>query len=58
MYMQWKYTLQFAVCTKSMEPFELYSKEKVNIFCLIKFLFVKVTCLVNVNKICGLLRNG
>ena len=56
--MQWKYTLQFAVCTKSMEPFELYSKEKVNIFCLIKFLFVKATCLVNVNKICGLLRNG
>ena len=58
MYMQWKYTMQFAVCTKSMELFELYSKENVNIFCLIKFLFVKVTCLVNVNKICGLLRNG
>ena len=58
MYMQWNYTMQFAVCTKSMELFELYSKENVNIFCLIKFLFVKVTCLVNVNKICGLLRNG
>ena len=50
--------MQFAVLTKSMELFELYSKENVNIFCLIKFLFVKVTCLVNVNKICGLLRNG
>ena len=32
--------------TKSMELFEL------------KLLFIKVKCLINVNKICGLLRNG
>ena len=41
-----------------MEFFELYSKEKANCFCLIKLLFIKVRCLINVNEICGLLRNG
>ena len=53
-----KYKLQFAICTKSVELFELYSKEKANFFCLIKLLFIKVSCLINVNKIRGLLRNG
>ena len=38
-----------------MELIELYSKEKANFFCLIKF---KVRCLINVNEIYGLLRNG
>ena len=33
-----------------MELFELYSKEKA-IFCL-KLLFIKVSCVVNVNKKC------
>ena len=58
MYIQCKYTLQFAICNKNIELFELYSKEKSNFFCFIKLLFVKVSCLINVNKICGLLRNG
>ena len=39
-------TLQFAICTKSMELFKLYSKEKANSFCLIKLLFIKVRCLM------------
>ena len=41
--------MQFAICTKSMELFKLYSKEKTNFFCLIKLLFIKVRCLVNVH---------
>ena len=49
MYISCKYTLQFAMCTKSMELFKLYLKEKTNFFCLIKFLFIKVRCLTNVN---------
>ena len=49
MYIQCKYTLQFAICTKSMELFKLYSHEKTNFFCLIKLLFIKVRCLINVN---------
>ena len=57
MYIQYKYTLQFAICTKSMKLFELYSKEKANFLWLIKLLFIKVRCLINFNKICGLLRN-
>ena len=32
-----------------MKLFKLYSKEKTNLFCLIKLLFVKVRCLINVN---------
>ena len=44
-----KYTLQFAICTKSMELFKLYSKEQANFFCIIKLLFIKVRCLINVN---------
>ena len=32
-----------------MELFKLYSKEKANFFCLIKLLFIKVRCLINVN---------
>ena len=44
-----KYTLQFAICTKSMELFKLYSREKTNFFCLIKLLFIKVRCLINVD---------
>ena len=51
-----KYPLQFAIYTKSIELFELYSKEKADFF--LKLLFIKVSCVVNVNKICGLLRNG
>ena len=31
-----------------MELFKLYLKEKTN-FCLIKLLFIKVECLINVN---------
>ena len=49
MYISCKYTLQFAMCTKSMELFKLYLNEKTNFFCLIKFLFIKVRCLTNVN---------
>ena len=49
MYIQCKYTLKFATCTKSMELFKLYSKEKVNFFWLIKLLFIKVRRLINVN---------
>ena len=29
--------------------FKLYSKEKTNFFCLIKLLFIKARCLINVN---------
>ena len=32
-----------------MELFKLYSHEKTNFFCLIKLLFIKVRCLINVN---------
>ena len=39
-----------------MELFELYSKEEVNF--LLKLLFIKVSCPINVHKICGLLGNG
>ena len=45
----YKYTLQFAICTKSMELFKLYSKEKANFFFLNKLLFIKVRCLINDN---------
>ena len=48
MYIYCKYTLQFAICTKIMELFKLYSKEKANFFYLIKLLFIKVRCLINV----------
>ena len=34
-----------------MELFKLYSHEKTNFFCLIKLLFIKVRCLINVNVI-------
>ena len=51
-----KYPLQLAICTKSTELFEPYSKEKVNFF--LKLLFIKVNCLMNFNKIFGFLRNG
>ena len=53
---QGKYPLQFAIYTKSMDLFELYSKEKDDFFH--KLLYIKVSCLVNIKKICGLLRNG
>ena len=49
MYIYCKYTLQFAICTKSMELSELYKKEKTNLICLLKLLFIKVRCLINVN---------
>ena len=35
-----------------MELFELYFKGKADFF--LKLLFIKVRCVVNVNKICGL----
>ena len=35
--------------TKSMELLKLYSQEKTSFFCLIKLLFIKVRCLINVN---------
>ena len=38
-----------------MELFELFSKEKADFF--LKLLFIKISCVVNVNIICGLLRN-
>ena len=38
-----------------MELFELYSKEKANFF--LKLFFIKIRCVVNVDDICGLLRN-
>ena len=53
MYIKCTYTLQFATCTKSMELFKLYSHEKTNFFCLIKLLFIKVRCLINVNVSLG-----
>ena len=37
------------MCTKSIELFKLYSQEKTNLFCLIKLLFIKGRCLINVN---------
>ena len=43
------FILQFAIHTKSIELFKLYSKEKAIFFCLLKLLFIKVRCLVNVN---------
>ena len=49
MFIECKYTLQFAIRTKSMDLFKLYSKEKANFFCLIKLIFIKVRCLINVN---------
>ena len=42
-------TMQFAICTKSMEMFKLYSKKKAIFFVLIKLLFIKVRCPINVN---------
>ena len=44
------YNINTAICYthKSMELFKLYSKEKANFFCLIKLLFIKVRCLINV----------
>ena len=41
--------MQFAILNKSMALFKLSSKEKANFFCLIKLLFVKFRCLVNIN---------
>ena len=32
-----------------MELLKLYSKDKTNFFCLIKLLFIKVRCLINVS---------
>ena len=49
MYIQCKFTLLFAICTENMELFKLYSKEKAISFCLIKLLFIKIRCLINVN---------
>ena len=49
MYIQCKYTPPFAICTKNKELFKFYSKDKANFFCLIKLLFIKVRCVINVN---------
>ena len=40
-----KYTLQYAICNKSMQLFELYLKKKA-FFC---FLFIKIRCLINIH---------
>ena len=50
-----KYPLKFSIYTKSMKLFELYSKEKANFF--LKLSIIKIRCVVNVDDICGLLRN-
>ena len=42
-----KCTLQFAIGIKSIQLFKRYSKEK--LICLIKLLFIKVRCLINVD---------
>ena len=47
MYIWCKYTVKFSICTKSMELLELYSKEEANICCSIKFLFIKIRCLMS-----------
>ena len=39
-----------------MELLEIYSKENAKVY-LLKLLFIKVRCLVNVNKMYGLLRS-
>ena len=49
MHIKHNYTLEFAICTEKMELLKLYSKEKTIFFCLIKLLFIKVRCLINVN---------
>ena len=49
MYIKCKYTLELAICTKNMELLKLYAKEKTNLFCLIKLLFIKVRGLINFN---------
>ena len=49
MYTQCNYTLGFTMCSKDMELFHPYSKEKTNFFCQIKLIFIKVRCLTNVN---------
>ena len=49
MYIQCNFTLEFAICTKNMELLKIYSKEKTDLFRLIKLLFIKVRCLINVN---------
>ena len=49
MYIQCNFTLEFSICTKNMELLKIYSKEKTDLFRLIKLLFIKVRCLINVN---------
>ena len=46
MYIEYNYTLEFAICTKNMELLELYSKETTIFFLLV---FIKFRCLINVN---------
>ena len=41
--------MEFAICTKNMELLKLYSKDKTNFLCLIKLLYIKVRCLININ---------
>ena len=53
MYILCKYTPKFPIYTKSMELFKLYSKEKASFFSLIKLLFIKVRCIMNVNLLLG-----
>ena len=46
MYMQYNYTLEFAICIKNVELLKLYSKENTNhFFFLIKLLFIRISCL-------------
>ena len=44
-----KHTLQYAICTTSLELFVVYSKDKTKSF-MPKLLFIKVRCLINVKK--------
>ena len=41
--------MRFVICTESMELFKLHSKEKANLFSLIKLLFIKARCVINVD---------
>ena len=41
--------LLYALKVRNCLNFKIVSKEKTNFFCLIKLLFIKVRCLINVN---------
>ena len=54
MYIQYNYTLEFAICTKTVALLKLYSKEKTNhFFFLIKLLFIRISCLFCIIQFIG-----